>query len=128
MNNRLHYVLGVCVAAVLSIAGTNLASADPLLNMTLTQEVSVGNVTLPPGDYVVRELNGERSSPILFIHSANGSDVTALVQRVYAAHHEASAQTRVVLRPVASGYEVDTIWIAGQEVGYQFRSHLIGRE
>jgi hypothetical protein len=127
MNNRLHYIAGVCLAVVLSIAGSSLASADTLLNVTLTQEVSVGNVALLPGDYVVRELSGDRSSPILFIHSANGSDVTTLVQRVTTPHHEAAAQTKVILRSAAGGYQLDTIWIAGQDFGYQFPS-LTGRE
>jgi hypothetical protein len=60
---------------------------------------------------------------VLQISGRDGKGVMALAMEVMAPKsQQPPAEATVVLKPTEVGYEIQTIWLAGQEVGYEFLS------
>ncbi len=77
--------LGVCLAGALAIGiGLRAAAAQmaDIVTVKLPYAASVGKVTLPAGEYTIRDLKDDGSTAVLSIRSAAGPGVSALVTQV----------------------------------------------
>ena len=74
------------------------------------------------GEYTIRDLQDAGSSSVLQISAYNGKSVDAMATEVVAPKHQASNETKVVLKQTELGYKIQSIWFAGQEIGYEFSS------
>ena len=118
--------LGVCLASVLGLAiSTQPASAQMIetVKVTLAHATSVGSVTLPAGDYTIRDIRDDGSSQVLQIRSLDGElSVSAMVMPVSQANHGTAERTQVVFRMTGGKYQLEKVWIAGREYGYELLS------
>jgi hypothetical protein len=99
--------------------GTASAQMVGHINMTLPYAASVGGVTLPAGEYTVRDLQ-DNGSTLLQISAFDGKSVFVLAIQVVAPKGRPVSNAPVVeLKHTDAGYEVDTIWLGGQENGFR---------
>ncbi len=107
-----------CLGAVIGFA-TSPAVAQTMttVRVNLPYASKVGNVSLPAGEYSIRELNGSVLEFTSQAHRGVNAFVTAMP--VAAPNGEASNTTKIVLRHDDKGYQVQTIWLEGQELGFE---------
>lgn len=102
--------------------GAAIGSAQSMetVKVNLPVDTKVGNVTLPAGKYSIKEL----TNSVLEISSetSRGTNAFVGVNTVVMPNHEASTSTKVVLRKDANGYQLQTIWFEGQDVGFELTS------
>jgi len=113
--------LGVCLAGALAIGiGPRSAAAQmaDIVTVKLPYAASVGKVTLPAGEYTIRDLKDDGSTTVLSIQSAAGPGVSALVTQVSSPNNKPACQTEVVLRHEGGKYQIDKIWLQGRDYGY----------
>jgi hypothetical protein len=118
-------MLGVCLAAVLGVTFATQPAAAQMVDtvrVTLPYAATLGNVTLPAGDYTIRNVEDNGNSAVLRIYSNKGVSVSALVMQVDAPNHRTPQHTSVVLRHEGDSYQVDRIFLEGQDIGYEFLS------
>lgn len=109
----------VCLGALLGMASRPAAAQTMgTLKVNLPVAATVGGVTLPAGEYTVRNLQAN----VLQISSFNGKSVDAIVTPVDAPKHNASNPSKVVLKQTEQGYKIQSIWVEGQDAGYEFLS------
>ena len=102
--------------------GAAVASAQTMesVKVNLPMATKIGKVSLPAGQYSIREFN----SSVLEITSAahNGSSAFVQVNSVSTASGAASDRTKVILKKDENGYQLRSIWIEGQEFGFELTS------
>jgi hypothetical protein len=102
--------------------GAAVASAQTMetVKVTLPMDAKIGKVSLPAGEYSIKELN----SSVLEIQSAahHGNNAFVQVNSITTASGAAAEHTKVVLKKDANGYQLQTIWIEGQELGFELSS------
>ena|SRR5579864_7810003 len=121
--------LVVCLAVLLGF-GTRPAAAQmvDIVKVTLPHGAMVGTITLPAGDYTIRDLtDGGSSSSVLQIQPEKGSGVTAVVTRISEPNNKRADHTLVVLQHSGDTYQLDKIWLEGRDYGYELVS-AAGRE
>ncbi len=110
--------LGVCLAI------SAFAQLGDMVKVTLPRATMVGSVTLPAGDYTIRDINDEGgSTTVLQIRSDKGLSVTAEVMLISEPDNKPAGRTEVVLRRQENQYQMDKIWFEGRDEGYQLLSH-----
>jgi hypothetical protein len=108
----------VCVSALMGTASAQTVSA---IKVTLPYAASVGSVMLPAGEYTIRDLQDDGAASVLQIVADDGKGVVAMAMEVVAPKQQhASGEARVVMRQTEAGYQIQTIWLAGREIGYEF--------
>jgi hypothetical protein len=108
----------VCLGALM---GTASAQMVDTIRVTLPFDASVRGVTLPAGEYTIRELQDDGGSSVLEVSSFGGRSLVALAMQVVAPKDRpVSRDAQVVLKRTEAGYEIDTVWLADREIGYQF--------
>jgi hypothetical protein len=106
-----------------TLAGTAAAQRVNTITVTLPFAASVGGVTLAAGEYTIRDLEDQGGASVLQISGRDGKGVMALAMEVMAPkNQQPTAEATVVLKPTGAGYEIQTIWLAGQEIDYEFLS------
>jgi hypothetical protein len=89
--------------------------------VNLPYSVSVGDKTLQPGDYVVKELPSQDKSRVLTIYSDNGMKFETSVMTIPALDNVNTPEsTKVILHHFGPDYYFDKIWIQGKNYGYEF--------
>jgi hypothetical protein len=91
------------------------------VNVNLPYSVTIGDRTLPPGDYVIqqlRDLGG--GSRVLLIYSDNGMKFETSAMTIPALDNRTPEDTKVVLHHFGNDYYFDKIWIQGKDYGYEF--------
>ncbi len=110
-------ILGTVVCLGAAIASANSMET---LKVTLPVAANVGHVTLPAGAYTIHEL---ANSVIEFTpDSRKGVSTYATVNSVEMPNQKSADHSKVVLRKDDNGYQVDKIWIQGQEMGFELNS------
>jgi len=97
------------------------ASAEPFwvtVKVDLPYAVTVGDRTLPPGDYTVEQLHSEGSTMLLF-YNGDGMKFEASARANRAWDPVRREDTRVTLDHIGDSYYIDKIWIQGKDSGYQ---------
>jgi hypothetical protein len=107
-----------CLGTLIGFA-TRPAAAQNMLtvHVNLPMAAKVGDVSLPAGEYSIREL----SNSVIEISSDahKGVNTFATVSSIIAPNHEVAGHTSVVLHHGANGYQIDKIWLEGQDLGFE---------
>jgi hypothetical protein len=93
------------------------------VNVNLPYTVSIGERTLPPGDYVIQQLRDQGgNSRVLLIYSDNGMkfETSAMTIPALEGTNLTQDNTRVVLHHFGNDYYFDKVWIQGKDYGYEF--------
>jgi hypothetical protein len=93
------------------------------VNVNLPYSVSIGERTLPPGDYVIQQLRDQGGgSRVLLIYSDNGMkfETSAMTIPALEGNNVTQENTRVILHHFGSDYYFDKVWIQGKDYGYEF--------
>jgi hypothetical protein len=117
----------VLAAAATVAAGTAVwtvphASAQAfwdVVHVTLPYTVTIGEKTLPPGDYTIQQLH-EPGSPVMLIYSGDGMKFETSALTIHAIDRVTPENTSVVLHHIGDDYYFDKIWIQGKDDGYEF--------
>ncbi|MGA3186672.1 MAG: hypothetical protein ABSF22_06125 [Bryobacteraceae bacterium] len=109
----------VCLGALM---GTASAQMVDTVKVTLPFAASVGGVTLPAGEYTIRNLEEDGSASVMQISTYKGKSVAAIAVEVIAPKNQTPSETKVVLKQDGDGYKIDSIWLQGEEIGYEFLS------
>jgi hypothetical protein len=88
--------------------------------VNLPYSVTIGNKTLQPGDYVIKELPSQDNSRVLLIYSNHGMTFQASAMTIAAYKVETPDNTTVSLHHFANDYYFDRIFIQGKNYGYEF--------
>jgi len=113
----------ILLAGVLVLGLVSLQAQGPLydkVTVNMPYTVTVGDKTLQPGDYVIRELPSAAKSRVLLIYSDNGMKFETSAMTIPALDNRTPEDTKVMLHHFASDYYFDKIWIQGKNYGYEF--------
>jgi hypothetical protein len=120
-NGSLLAVLGLALVLGLSfILPPASAQSAETVRVALPFQAIVGTVTLPAGEYIIRELDNAAENPVLEITSVNGHvSAMVLAASVPTANTLPSPKSEVVLRHEGSKYIATAIWLAGRDYGFE---------
>jgi len=88
--------------------------------VNLPYTVTIGDKTLQPGDYVIKELPSQDKSRVLLIYNNHGMNFQASAMTIPAYKVNTPDNTTVSLHHFASDYYFDRIFIQGKNYGYEF--------
>lgn len=88
--------------------------------VNLPYTVTIGDKTLQPGDYVIKELPSQDKSRVLTIYGNHGMNFETSTMTIPAYQVTTPEDTKVVLHHFANDYYFDRIWIQGKNYGYEF--------
>jgi ribosome-binding factor A len=103
-----------CLGAAIGSAQT----MQTTVKVNFAHDTQVGKVSLPAGKYSIKEL----ANSVIEISSDDrkGANVFATVMPVENKNGEAADRTKVILRQEDNGtYELKSIWLEGQEFGFE---------
>jgi hypothetical protein len=102
------------------LIGAASAQTVSTTRVTLPYAASVGGVTLPAGEYTIRNLHDNGAASALQISGDDGKSIFVMAMEVVAPKtQQVSDAPRVELKLTDAGYQIQTIWLAGREVGYE---------
>src|SRR5581483_7514180 len=90
------------------------------VDVNIPYTVTLGDTTLQPGDYIIKELPSQTKQRVLLIYSQDGAKHEATVMTVPALKNQTPDNTTVSLHHYGPDYYFDKIWIAGKNYGYEF--------
>jgi len=91
------------------------------VKVNLPYTVTVGEKTLPPGEYTIRQFNDSgTNSRILQIFSDKGMKFETTAMTIPALDPNTARDTQVILDNVDNKYYMSKIWIQGKDYGYEF--------
>jgi len=88
--------------------------------VNLPYSVSIGDKTLQPGDYVIKELPSQDKSRVLLIYSDHGMKFETSAMTIPAYDPNTLESTKIVLHHFGPDYYFDKVWIQGKNYGYEF--------
>jgi cell division septation protein DedD len=88
--------------------------------VNLPYTVTIGDKTLQPGDYTIRELPSAAKSYVMLIYSDNGMKFETSALTIPTLDNNTPENTTVVLHHFGTDYYFDKIWIQGKNYGYEF--------
>lgn len=88
--------------------------------VNLPYSVTIGDKTLQPGDYVIKELPSQDKSRVLLVYSDHGMTFQASAMTIAAYKVDTPENTTVSLHHFANDYYFDRIFIQGKNYGYEF--------
>jgi hypothetical protein len=110
-------------AWVAGFASTAARAQGPMydrVEVNLPYAVTLGDTTLQPGDYIIKELPGQTKERVLLIYSHDGAKHEATVMTIPALKNQTPDNTTVSLHHYGPDYYFDKVWIAGKNYGYEF--------
>ena len=123
MNLKNYAMAAGALALGLATLVTPSKAQGPLYDtvyVNLPYSVTLGNKTLQPGDYVIRELPSQDKSRVLEIYTDNGLKWETSAMTIPAYKVDTPDNTTVVLHHFGPDYYFDRIWIQGKNYGYEF--------
>ena len=123
MRKRTFAIVASAMALGLVMLVTPGNAQGPLYDMVyvnLPYSVTIGDKTLQPGDYVIKELPSQSKSRVLTIYSNHGMTFEATAMTIPAYKVNTPEDTSVVLHHFANDYYFDRVWIQGKNYGYEF--------
>jgi hypothetical protein len=90
------------------------------VSVNLPYTITLGDKTLQPGDYYIRELPNPGKSNVLLIYSDDGMKFETAVLTIPTVDPATPEETKVVLHHIGDDYYFDKIWIQGKNYGYEF--------
>ncbi|MBV8730190.1 MAG: hypothetical protein JO336_10305 [Acidobacteriia bacterium] len=111
------------VALGLATLVTPVRAQGPMYDtvyVNLPYSVTIGNKTLQPGDYVIKELPSQDKSRVLTIYSNHGMTFETSAMTIAAYKVNTPDDTTVSLHHFANDYYFDKVFIQGKNYGYEF--------
>ena len=91
------------------------------VKVNLPYSVTIGERTLPPGDYVIQQLRDSGGGGrVLLIYSDSGMKFETSAMTIPALDNRTPEDTKVVLHHFGNDYYFDKVWIQGKDYGYEF--------
>lgn len=91
-----------------------------VVKVTLPNTVTIGDKTVPPGDYTIRQLEtASGDSPVLLIYNGNGMRFQTSALTIHTVDPNTPEKTTVTLHQIGDNYYLDKVWVAGKNYGYQ---------
>jgi hypothetical protein len=91
------------------------------VEVNLPYSVSVGDRTLPPGNYVIQQLRDTGgNSRVLLIYAENGMKFETSAMTIPTLDINTPEHTSVILHHFGPDYYFDKVWIQGKDYGYEF--------
>lgn len=112
-------LLGVCL---LVSAAATFAQFSESYKVNLPVAAAISDVVLPSGEYTIRSISHDNSSPILEIRAANGASYLVLASPISTPGSERHDRTELTLKLVGDRYQLEKLWVAGSSVGYEILS------
>jgi hypothetical protein len=92
-----------------------------IFEITISNPVTIGDQTLPPGDYKVEPLNiAGGDAPVLLIRGSNDRKMRLAAKVIPTVENRTQAETRVLYHHIGDRYYFDRIWVKGAAYGYKF--------
>jgi hypothetical protein len=113
------------LVATAVLLGVIAATAQTVHTVTLTLPfvASVGGITLPAGEYTIRDVQDHGGTSVLQISGRDGHSVFAIAMEVVAPKRQQPMdEATVELKLTDTGYQVHAIWLAGRGIGYELLS------
>jgi hypothetical protein len=113
----------VTSALIAGFASSPARAQGPMydrVDVNIPYTVTLGDTTLQPGDYIIKELPSQTKERVLLIYSQDGAKHEATVMTVPALKNQTPDNTTVSLHHYGPDYYFDKIWIAGKNYGYEF--------
>ncbi|HUB79777.1 MAG TPA: LPXTG cell wall anchor domain-containing protein [Bryobacteraceae bacterium] len=89
-------------------------------NVKLPYTVTLGDKTLPPGDYTFQELQASTKERVVMIYGDKGATYEAHVLTIPTLDNDTPDKTRLTLHHYGSDYYLYKLWISGKNYGYEF--------
>jgi hypothetical protein len=90
------------------------------VKVSLPYTVTIGDRTLQPGDYHIRELSGAAKNYVLLIYSDDGMKFETTALTIPTLDQATPEESKVVLHHFGNDYYFDKVWVAGKNYGYEF--------
>lgn len=123
MTGRTLAVSVIALVGALGIGQKPALAQGPMydrVDVNLPYTVTLGDTTLQPGQYMIKELPASTKERVLLIYSDNGMKHEATVMTIPAYDNRTPDDTKVLLHHYGPDYYFDKIWIAGKNYGYEF--------
>jgi len=121
MTNRSNLFSGTCLVVALCISSAS-AQMHGSLGVTLPQSFTVSGLKLPAGEYSIHELSGSGVNKVLLFRSAAGVSTNVLAESITRTQQTTATVSSVTLHQVGSQLQLEQVWLAGSDVGYQIIS------
>ncbi|SRR5581483_4720850 len=105
--------------AAFTTAGRAQGPLYDRVTVDLPYTVTIGDHTLQPGNYVIRQMPSAGNSRVLLIYSDNGTKFETSAMTIPTLDNRTPEDTKVVLHHYGNDYYVDKIWIQGKNYGYE---------
>jgi len=89
------------------------------VQVTLPYTVTLGDTTLQPGDYTIREVPSQNKSDVLAFYGNNGMKFETTAMAIPAYDPNTPDKSELTLHHIGDNYYFDKIWIQGKNYGYQ---------
>jgi hypothetical protein len=90
------------------------------VDVSLPYTVTIGNMTLQPGQYVIKQMDSPTDNRVLLIYGDNGMKFETTAMTIPALDINTARKTEVMLHHFGNDYYFDKIWIQGKDYGYEF--------
>lgn len=104
-----------CLGLVIGFESAANAQSMDGMKVTFPVDAKVGKTTLPAGSYSIKELNNS----VLEIKSQDKKGPSAFVTVMTVASAKPVDKSKVVLKKEGEAYQVDSIWLEGQDLGFE---------
>lgn len=111
-------VMGVALATW--IVTPAQAQIDTEVHVRLPYATQVGDKTLPPGNYTIRQEDRSTANNVLLIYGDNGMKFDTSVMTIPAEKVNTPEHTRVILGQLGNQYYFRRLWVAGANYGFAF--------
>jgi len=109
------------MALALTVVPSAQAQMGDVVKVNMPYTVTLGEKTLPPGDYEIRQLRDlGGGSRVLLIYSDKGMKFEAMAMTIPTLDLKTPEDTKVVLGHLGNDYYFDKIWVQGKNYGYEF--------
>ena len=91
-----------------------------VVKVALPYAVTVGDKTIQPGDYMIKELPSQDNSRVLVVYGDNGMKFETAAMTIPAYDPQTLDKSEVTLHHIGNDYYFDKIWVQGKNYGYEF--------
>ena len=111
----------ICLGGLIAMAAQPAAAQMvDTLKVDLPYAATVNGVTLPAGEYTIRPVWNNGGAPVVQISGNNGKNVFAIVTPLTTPNDNPANETRVELKQDGEHYKIQSVWIQGEDTGYEF--------
>jgi hypothetical protein len=107
-----------CLCTMMGAASAQIVNT---MQVTLPFDAFVGGAMLPAGEYTIRDVQDSGPTAVFQFFARGGNSVVAMAREIVASKHQRpTSKASMVLKPTGKGYQIQTLWLASQDIGYEF--------